>query len=213
MLKAYAVIRILELIFHFIVFILSVIVVFVLIGFVIGSAVYGNNYNYNNNYQIEYFGGDGMYQPEPTMFFNKPGNTGSNDNIYVDPIPVEPLPEQYYGGIVYDYIDIYYYNNYYNQLTTGQVIAITAVATAIVVFSVVVSFAYYALVLYTIVLSFRMASQIKQSAAVYAAVEQKECQLETQAPFVYVVADPTNGNQPVLLQPIDPSLYQMQNYA
>lgn len=58
-----------------------------------------------------------------------------------------------------------------------------------------------------------MVSQIKQSAAVYAAVEQKEAQFEipSSQPFIYVVSDPTNGNQPILLQPVDPS-YQV-NFA
>ena len=156
----------------------------------------------------------------------KHGKNQPTDGIYIeDPIYVNP---DYvvdpvvtgYAGVTYnvyygwnDYVNVDIYYDYVNQLTAGEIIAFTVLATVIVIVSIVISIIYYALVIYTIVLSFRMVSQIKQSAAVYAAVEQKECQLETPQPFVYVVADPTNGNQTMLLQPVDPTVFQMQNFA
>ena len=232
MLKAYAIIRILELIFHF----LLVAVAFVALFFIVGVLVAGVAYeNYYSEPMPVYYGKPmpmmtGGVVPDmemndmPMMMKhgkNQQPTDGIYEPIYVDPIyVVDPIVEPgYVGGAYYiyygwnDYVNVDIYYDYVNQLTAGEIIAFTILATVIVIASIIVSIVYYALVIYTIVLSFRMVSQIKQSAAVYAAVEQKECQLETPQPFVYVVADPTNGNQTMLLQPVDPTVFQMQNFA
>jgi len=228
MLKAYAIIRILELVFHF----LLVALAFVVFFFVVGVLVAGVAENYYSEPMPVYYG-----KPMPMMtgevapmemnnnMMMKHKGQNPTDPIYVDPIYFNdptvgvPIDEPIYTGGAYvyygwnDYVNIDIYYDYVNQLTVGEIVAFTIFATVIVIASIIISIVYYAFVIYTIVLSFRMVSQLKQTAAVYAAVEQKECQLETSQPFVYVVADPTNGNQTLLLQPVDPTVFQMQNLA
>jgi len=236
MLKAYGIIRILELTVHFLLLVAGVVIVFFFVGFLLSG---GFQYTYDNDnvhpisvpMQPYYFGyddlmGDGapLNYPQPmkhTGTTTIPNETVNPTIGYVEqPVYVnneQPIVDPIYVG--YAYAGVYQYgsiiNNYYNQLTPSQIIAVTMIGTAVVVIAFVLSLLYYALVLYTIVLSFRMSSQIKQSAAVYSAVEQKELQLtsENNQPFIYVVSDPTNGNQQVVLHPIDPTMFQMQSMA
>jgi len=227
MLKAYGIIRILELAFHLLLLTVALIAVFFLVGLVVVGSI--NEVNYINNYvPIQYYNGGYMeYMPAPVHsqpmqpMKEGPNHHGSTTHPTYAPIdtPVNPTdvpidtpvnPDyviiDYNPWVVYGGMD--YYVDLASELTTPQIVGITIIATSLVAVSIVVSFAYYAVVFYTAFLSLRMATQIKRSAAVYAAVEQKECQLETAQQFVYVVADPTNGNQPVLLQPV-----QMQSFA
>jgi len=201
MLKGYAVIRILELVFHFLMLVIAFVILFLVVGVLIAGTAYQNYYN----------------EPMPlyiplTYSIPMEGVTTSSGPMFPvqyvnDYVPLVYYYSNYYGGIN---VDMYY--EYVNQFSTGQIVGLTILFTAVVFISVIISFIYYAVIAYTIVLSFRMVKQIKQSATVYAAVSQKELETSPQ-PFVYVVADPTNGNQPVYLQPVDPSVFQMQNLA
>jgi len=282
MLKTYAVIRILELVFHFIILAIAVIVLVFVLGAVVASAAYPETTAYYSEYFSTTYGAPHPTPGEPMPMINTnaklnpttnsqsgssttvsssggstttttnnngvsstvtttvgvsaPGNPHSQPNQPSQPSqphhqpnqpsqPSQPSPpiiigpnQPYYtdggygaygNGYGFGYGGIISYEYYgYEELTTCEIVTLSVIFTAIAILGVLISFAYYAFVFYTIVLSFRMASQIKQSAAAYSAVAQKESQLgeiiETPQPFVYVVADP-NGNQPVV--------YQMQTLA
>jgi len=211
MLKAYGIIRILELIFHFLMLIVALIIIFLMVGILLTGG-----YEYDT-----YFTGEPNPIPIP-LYNNQPDSDawgGEVKNTYmklendyvVQSNPMMPLPlyeigayGNYYAGI-YTNVVI----SYYNQLTISQIIAVTMIGTGVFVTALFLSLLYYALVIYTVVLTFRMSGQLKQSTAVYNAVAQKEFQLTTEnnQPFIYVVADPSNGNQPVVLHPVDPTVY------
>jgi len=243
MLKAYAIIRTLELVLHFLMVVVAVVITFLIVGVFIASAYTGDQTTVNTYIPtINYYLGQPHstpMQPAPpvetstTVQVGAPksgtvqmgiSTTTTNNQMGVSTTigkPVqepEPVPEPYYENYFIGYITNVYYSDYVSNLTTLEIVGLTAIITATLIVSVILSLVYYAFVLYTVILAFRMSCQIKHSAAAYSAVTQKEFQLQemhpdTPQPFVYVVADPNNGNQPVLLQPVDPSVYQMQTLA